>query len=45
MKSKYQLLGRCGIFCGTDCEVYQAAHSCDIEEKKSDKSSGARIRD
>jgi hypothetical protein len=34
MKSKYQLLGRCGIFCGTDCEVYQAAHSSDIEEKR-----------
>jgi len=22
------------IFCGTDCEVYQAAHSSDIEEKR-----------
>ena len=34
MKSKYQLLGHCGIFCGTDCEVYQAAHSSDIEIKR-----------
>lgn len=34
MKSKYQLLGRCGIFCGTDCEVYKAAHSSDIETKR-----------
>jgi len=34
MKSKYQLLGRCGLFCGTDCEVYRAAHSKDIQVKK-----------
>ena len=34
MKSKYQLLGCCGIFCGTDCEVYQAAHSSDIGVKR-----------
>jgi hypothetical protein len=34
MKNKYQLLGRCGLFCGTDCEVYKAAHSKDIEVKR-----------
>jgi len=33
MKIKY-LLGRCGIFCGTDCEVYRAAHSDDDEMKR-----------
>jgi len=34
MKNKYELLGRCGIFCGTDCEIYQVAHSSDIGEKR-----------
>lgn len=34
MKHSYELLGRCGIFCGTDCEVYEAAHSDDITVKK-----------
>jgi hypothetical protein len=34
MQNKYQLLGRCGLYCGTDCEVYQAAHSKDIEVKR-----------
>ena len=34
MKDRYQLLGCCGIFCGTDCEVYEAAHSNDIEVKR-----------
>jgi hypothetical protein len=34
MNNKYQLLGRCGIFCGTDCALYQAAHSSDIETKR-----------
>ena len=32
-KDKYQLVGRCGIFCGTDCEVYEATHSSDVEKK------------
>ncbi|MBU7028069.1 MAG: DUF3795 domain-containing protein [Theionarchaea archaeon] len=30
MKNTYHLLGRCSIYCGTDCEVYKAAHSDDI---------------
>jgi hypothetical protein len=34
MKSKYQLLGYCGLFCGTDCEVYRAANSKDIKVKR-----------
>jgi len=34
MKNKHQLLGFCGLFCGTDCEVYRAAHSSNIELKK-----------
>jgi hypothetical protein len=34
MKNKHQLLGYCGIFCGTDCNLFQAAHSDDIEFKK-----------
>jgi hypothetical protein len=34
IKSKYQLLGRCGIFCGIDCEIYEAAHSSDNEKKE-----------
>ena len=34
MKNNFELLGRCGIFCGTDCEVYQAAHSSDIGVKR-----------
>jgi len=34
MKKKYQLLGVCGLFCGTDCYVYKAAHSSDLELKK-----------
>ncbi len=29
MKNKYQLLGYCGIFCGTDCDLYKAVHSGD----------------
>ncbi|MBU7045923.1 MAG: DUF3795 domain-containing protein [Theionarchaea archaeon] len=28
-----QYLGVCGIFCCTDCEVYEAAHSDDVEVK------------
>ena len=31
---KYQLLGRCGLFCGIDCEIYAAAHSQDSDLKK-----------
>lgn len=34
MKDRYQLLGYCGIFCGTDCEVYEAAHSGDVGVKR-----------
>jgi hypothetical protein len=34
MKNRYQLLGYCGIFCGIDCEVYEAAHSGDIGVKR-----------
>lgn len=34
MRSEYHLLGCCGLFCGTDCEVYKAAYSKDIEVKK-----------
>lgn len=34
LEKKYSLVGRCGIFCGTDCEVYKAAHSDDINAKK-----------
>jgi len=33
MKNKYQLLGYCGIFCGTDCVIFQAANSGDIKFK------------
>jgi len=34
MNNKYQLLGYCGLFCGTDCEVYRAANSPDIAVKR-----------
>lgn len=34
MKNKYQLLGYCGIFCGTDCDLYKAVHSGDIKTKR-----------
>lgn len=33
MESKYQLMGYCGLFYGTDCEVYRAANSPDIAVK------------
>ncbi|MFX1269812.1 MAG: DUF3795 domain-containing protein [Promethearchaeota archaeon] len=33
MKNKYELLGYCGIFCGTDCIIFQAANSDDIKFK------------
>ncbi len=28
------MVGYCGVFCGTDCDLYQAAHSSDIETKR-----------
>ncbi len=34
MKNKHQLLGFCGLFCGTDCYVYKAVHSSDVELKR-----------
>ena len=44
MKTKYQLLGRCGIFCGTDCEIYQAAHFSDAKVKEREaKNLGAEL--
>ena len=34
LKNNNPLMGYCGIFCETDCEVYTAAHSGDLEIKK-----------
>ena len=34
MHKGHQLLGYCGLFCGTDCEVYRAAHTTDHEVKR-----------
>jgi len=34
LKNPFQLVAYCGIHCGTDCEVFEAAHSDNVESKR-----------